>query len=643
MLLEIRERAQGWIAYAIIILISIPFALWGIQSYLGGGGEQVVAEVNGNKITDRQFSRNVQRARMELRERLGDAYDPELFGGQRLRQQILDSMISDVVLLDASRSMGLRVSDQAVRAAILGEPAFQRDGTFDNDAYKRVLQLQGLTPAAYEEQLRTRLLATQLPRAVSDTEFVTAATVNEAARLLEQQREIAYVSISASELAPEAPPSDEEIQAFYDENQALFQTPEQVRIAYLLLDADALAARTGDVAEADDEDALRQLYEERIDEFTEPEQRAMRHILIAVAADAADAEAAAAKERLAALRERILAGDDFADVAEEVSDDPGSAADGGDLGLVGRGLMDPLFEQAAFALDQGELSEPIRTPFGYHLIEVTEIRGGEPRPFEEVRDELAQQADSGRGEALYFDVAERLATLAYEAPDSLIPAAETLDMEIQTSDWIDRSGGEGVLANPKVIGAAFSEDVLTLGNNSELIEPERDVLQAIVLRVDDHRPPATRPLEEVREDIVSLIRERKAAEAALAASEDMVRRLREGAALEDVAGEYSVETPGLIGRNAPDVPPRVLELAFTLPRPAEDAPSYASGAGGAGAVVVAVSRVVDGNPVALEPERLESEARLLADARARQAFEALRTDLESRAKIERAPLPEETP
>jgi peptidyl-prolyl cis-trans isomerase D len=643
MLLEIRERAQGWIAYAIIILISIPFALWGIQSYLGGGGEQVVAEVNGNKITDRQFSRNVQRARMELRERLGDAYDPELFGGQRLRQQILDSMISDVVLLDASRSMGLRVSDQAVRAAILGEPAFQRDGTFDNDAYKRVLQLQGLTPAAYEEQLRTRLLATQLPRAVSDTEFVTAATVNEAARLLEQQREIAYVSISASELAPEAPPSDEEIQAFYDENQALFQTPEQVRIAYLLLDADVLAARTGDGAEADDEDALRQLYEERIDEFTEPEQRAMRHILIAVAADAADAEAAAAKERLAALRERILAGDDFADVAEEVSDDPGSAADGGDLGLVGRGLMDPLFEQAAFALDQGELSEPIRTPFGYHLIEVTEIRGGEPRPFEEVRDELAQQADSGRGEALYFDVAERLATLAYESPDSLIPAAETLDMQIQTSDWIDRSGGEGVLANPKVIGAAFSEDVLTLGNNSELIEPERDVLQAIVLRVDDHRPPATRPLEEVREDIVSLIRERKAAEAALAASEDMVRRLREGAALEDVAGEYSVETSGLIGRNAPDVPPRVLELAFTLPRPAEDASSYASGAGGAGAVVVAVSRVVDGNPVALEPERLESEARLLADARARQAFEALRTDLESRAKIERAPLPEETP
>ncbi len=640
MLQEIRERAQGWVAWAIVILISIPFALWGIQSYLGVGGEPVVAKVNGTEITERQFSQNVQRTRMQLRDRLGAAYDADLFGGQRLREQVLDGMIQDVVLLDASHAMGLRVSDAAVRGAILSEPAFVVNGAFDNDTYRRVLQLQGLSPAGYEEQLRRRLLSTQLARAITDTEFVSPSTLDSATRLLRQQRALDYVVLEQARFAPDAAPSDDEIAAFYDANRTLFETPEQVRVSYLLLDAANLAA----VTSGPGDDALRARYEERIDDFIEPEQRRIRHILLAVPVDADAGATAEIRSKASTLRERIVAGESFAAIAQEASEDPGSAAAGGDLGLVGRGIMDPAFEQAAFDLQPDVVSEPVRSRFGYHLIEVTELQGGDLKPFDAVRDELEREASSGQSEAAYFDIAERLATLAYESPDSLIPAAETLEMEIQTSDWFDRSGGDGIFASPKITGVAFSEDVLTMGNNSELIEPDPEVMQAIVLRVDDRRPASVRPLDEVREQVIELIQQQKASAAALAAADDMVERLQRGEPLTAVAGDFEVKTAGLVGRTVAGVPPEALQLAFSMPRPTADVPRADRAAtDSGGAVVVALTQVVDGDPSTSDQAEREAEARLLADTLSRSAYQSLLDDLESRADIEREALPPDTP
>jgi len=644
MLQEIRERAQGWVAWAIIILISIPFALWGIQSYVGVGGESAVAKVNGTDITERQFSRNVQRTRMQLRDRLGAAYDPELFGGQRLREQVLDGMIRDAVLLNASLSMGLRVSDQAVRATILSEPAFQRDGTFDNATYDRVLRLQGLTPAAYEDQLRRRLLSSQLARAVIATEFVTPAAVDESTRLLRQQRDLSYILLARAEFAPTEPPSDADIQTYYENNRFAFETPEQVRVAYLMLDAEpsqAAGAEAGNSAVGDD--ALKARYDERVDEFVVPEQRRIRHILLTVQMGADDAAAEAVKQKITELRERIIAGEDFSVVAQAESEDPASAAAGGELGLVGRGIMDPGFEKAAFDLELDTVSEPVRSRFGYHLIEVTEVQGGNVKPFEQVRDQLAQEAAAGESEALYFDLAERLANLAYESPDSLIPAAETLDLAIQTSDWFDRTGGEGIFANPKVTAAAFSEDVLTLGNNSELMEPESDVMRAIVLRVDEHRPAAVQPLDEVRDQVVEILQQQKASTAALEAARAMVQRLQAGEEMAVVAGPFDVQAPGLVGRTAPGVPPAVLELAFAISRPTSGAQAFASGDDGVGnALVVAVAKVADGDSAGLDEAAREAEASMLADNLARGAYDRLVDDLEARAKIERSEMPADT-
>ncbi|MFP4245630.1 MAG: SurA N-terminal domain-containing protein [Halochromatium sp.] len=638
MLQEIRERAQGWVAWAVIILISIPFAFWGIDSYFGGGKEPVVASVNGTEITEQAFNQNVNRTRMQLRDQLGDAYDPALFGDARIRAEVLERMIRETLLLEDSEAMGLRTSDQAVRAAILGEPAFQRDGAFSKAEYEQVLRLQGLTPSAYEASLRRQLLITQLPRAIRATAFVTDALAERSLSLVRQQRALTYVPVPsvAFEEGVEAP-SDAAIAAYYDEHPQQFATPEQVRVAYLLLDAARLSAPDQRLDEA----TLREQYEQRRDEFTAPRERRVRHILLTVPEEADRATRAATRERLLAIQERLRDGEAFAEVAAEVSEDPSSADSGGALGWIGRGMLDPAFEQAVFALEPETLSDPVRSRFGYHLVEVLDERGGEPRPFEAVKDELKAELRDGGSEGIFFEQAEQLATLTYESPDSLVPAAETLELEIQESDWIDRSGGEGLFAHPKVIDAAFSEEVLERGHNSELLEPDPDGLQAMVLRVAEHREPSVRPLAEVRDEIVARLEAQQAAEAAQAEAEAIAERVRAGQTLAEAAEGFEVIDAGQVGRAADELPPEVIRLAFSLPRPDADAEirvGSTSAEDGGDAFVVLVSEVIDGDPARLDAAEIEAEAGVLERTLATADVDAVLADMQARAKIERKPV-----
>lgn len=643
MLQEIRERAQGWVAWAIVILITIPFAFWGVDSYFGGGAEPVVANVNGAEITERTFNQNVNRTRMQLRDRLGNAYDPALFDDQRIREQVLERMIRETLLLSESEAMGLRTSDQAIRAAILSEPAFQQDGAFSNAQYERVLRLQGLTPAAYENSLRSELLISQLPRAIRETAFITDALAERSASLVHQERVVSYAVVPrASFEASVEPPTDEAIVAYYDEHPEQFATPEQVRVSYLLLDAGELSAPDQGI----DEMSLREQYELRIDEFTAPEEREVRHILLAVPGDADQSVLDQAREQLQAIRQRLVAGESFATVAKEVSEDPGSASQGGELGWIGRGSLDPAFEQVVFELEPETLSEPVRSRFGYHLVEVLDLRGGEPQPFDSVKDELIAELSSGSTEGVFFEQAEQLATLTYESPDSLIPAAETLDLEVQLSDWMDREGGEGLFANPRVVAAAFSEEVLALGNNSVLLEPDPEALQALVLRVAEHREPSVRPLEEVRDEIVALLETQQEANAAEAAAKAIVAGVEGGQPLAAAAEEFEVVDAGRIGRAATGVPSEVAQLAFSLPRPAADGDlrvGSTTSADSGDAFVVAVSEVEDGDPAQIEEAELKAEARMLTRSLAGADVDAVLAAMQARAKIDRKPLVADEP
>ncbi|UHD15339.1 SurA N-terminal domain-containing protein [Thiocapsa bogorovii] len=634
MLQAIRERAQGWLAWVIVALISVPFALWGIQSYLGVGGEPVVATVNGVEITDRDLSRRAQQARLELRERLGAAYDPALFEEGRLRAEVLDDMIRQTLLLGVSNRIGMRVSDEEVRMQILAESAFQRDGRFDREAYERLLRLQGLSPAQFEEQLRQQLIGNQLLRAVVGSELMTRGELAEYRRLAGQTRELSYAAMPAAEFRSDAPIGEEEIQAFYESNPARFQSPEMVKLDYLVLDVGELAKG----AEISD-DELRRVYEEDRSRFGRPEQRSVRHLLLTVPPEADEAAAEAVEARLQAIRGRIAAGEAFDEVARSESQDPGSAGEGGSLGTIEQGIMDPLFDAVAFSLPEGELSEPVRTRFGYHLIEVTEIVPASVKSFDDVKEELRAEVSRQRAESLFYDLGERLANVAYESPDSLEPAADELGLPLLQSDWLGREGGEGVFAYPRVMGAAFSDEVLVGRSNSDLIEPERDVLRAIVLRVADHRVAAVRPLDEVRDEIVEELRSERAREAALQAAEGAAEQLRKGTSWSEALPSAVVETPGAVGRDLQSVPAPVRGLAFTLPAPVEGEPSVGTTVLENGDVaVVEVTQIKDGEVSPPEGPSSGSEGEMLAQLLGRHVYDAMLADMEMRAKVERNPI-----
>jgi peptidyl-prolyl cis-trans isomerase D len=584
MLQAIREKAQGWIAWAIVIFISIPFALWGIQEYLGVGGEVTVAEVEGQEITDQALEENTRRFREQLRANLGSAYQADLFSEQMLRRQTLNQMIDELVLQITANDWGMRASDQMVVDAIASERAFQVDGRFDHALYQTVLRNNGLSEGAYEASIRQGLALEQLQAGVSGSAFATKAEVEAYERLIQQQRTLAYAVVPADKYLGQASPDEAAIKAYYDSHQSDYQLPEQVRLDYLMLDVESLS----EAMSASEQDVA-SYFEQHSDEFIAPEERRLRHILIPIE----KGDEAAALAKASELHDQLMAGADFAGLAKDHSADPGSAADGGDLGWVSKGIMVEPFEKAAFALAEGAISEPVKSPFGFHLIQVQGIRGGGDATLDQVYDQVSAAYRRAEVERDFYERAERLAELAYENPDNLAVAAETLGLTVQHSDWISRSGGQGDLASPKVSAAAFSEDVLQ-GNNSELLELSPEKL--LVLRVSEHQESRARGLDEVRQQVLQAVRHQQAAELAQQAGEQALERLRGGADLADLSASsgWEFKASKRIGRSEQAVPAAVRELAFSLARPAGGSPVVAATelAGGDYALV-ALSEVHD--------------------------------------------------
>jgi peptidyl-prolyl cis-trans isomerase D len=561
MLQEIRERAQGWFAWAIVILISIPFALWGIQEYVGFGQVPVIATVNGQEITERDLDIAVHRQRPDS----GEAVDPEVGQAQR-RQAVLDGMIREALLVQAAEAMKMRAGDAAVVATIHSVPAFQRDGRFDVPVYQQTLRQQGMAEAAFEQQLRRLLVTDQLVEGIRGSAFVTPSELRDSLRLTEQQRDVGYFVLRRADFAGSATPTDDEVKAYYERHRDAFMTPERVQVEYLELDAARLAAEV-----RPDEEAIKGYYEQHRDELVQRPQRRARHILFA----AADDKPAEVEAKAKAALDRLRQGEDFGALAKELSDDPGSAAQGGDLGWFERGVMVKEFEDVAFSLPAGEVSQPVRSPFGLHLIEVTEIRESEQPSLEAVRERVLQALQRAEAEKLYYDQVERLSDLTYENAGSLEPAADALALKPQATDWFGRDGGLGVLASPKVVAAAFSEEVLGERRNSDPIElgPEH----AVVLRVRAHEAARLRPLDEIRAEVSARLIEEKAAAAARARAAELVAQARAGEALDALAkgAGSSYERVARLGRRPAGVAPAVAQAAFGLPRvPAGGAPAF---------------------------------------------------------------------
>ena len=562
MLQAIRDRVTGIIAWVIVGLISVTFALWGVDSYLRGDAKVYAARVNDTEISTDQYQMALRQQANRLQAMLGERFDRSMLSTDEFKQAVLKRLVEEELLLQAADDYGLAISDSYLAARIHSDSGFQVDGEFDPERYKNLLAQQGMSPALYEQQLRRSLLVNQVMSSISTSSIVTDAAVSQGLRLQRQTRDIAFLRLPLGPQLEQVEVSEAEIAAHYEANTDRFMEPQQVRLKYIELALDDLRQ---DVSI--DEERLRQLYEAEKERLAGEEQRRARHILIELPENAGAAEVAAARERARAIRRQLQEGADFAELAEAESDDPGSAAQGGDLGFFSRGSMVPAFERTAFRLEPGEISEPVRTPFGFHLIEVTDVRTKDVPGFEAMRDELYRRATQAEAEQRFYETADRLSQLTFEIPDSLQPAAEELGLEIQTSDWIAESGGPGIGQHDQVLSAAFSEDVLGQRNNSQPLEVEPN--HVLVVRVAEHRPARPLPLEAVSEQIRERLARDKAAKQLREQGEALLVRLEAGEAdLSALAGEVGAElvTPGPIRRGDPQVSPTIAARTFKLPR-----------------------------------------------------------------------------
>lgn len=504
------------LAQIVLVVLVIPFAFFGLDSYTRmSGGRDDVATVNGSPITQAEFAEELRRQQDRLRAAFGPNLDVAALDTTESRLALLDSIVSQRLIADAALRGGLSVSDEQLRATIAAVPAFQGGNGFSRSSYEVLLRAQNMTPQMFESRLRLDMALSQLADAIRGTAIASRTVTERLEAIQAERREVQEALVAAQPFLAQVQVSAAQVQAYYEANPAEFRVPERVRAEYLVLSAEALGRREP-VAESD----LKAAYEARASQYRVDEQRRASHILVKTEDEAA---------RLAAEARKTP--DRFAELARKHSQDPGSAANGGDLGLFGRGMMVPAFEEAAFRLKEGEISAPVKSEFGWHVIRVTGVQPAKARPLAEVRAELAAELARQQGARRFAEAAEAFSNMVYEQPDSLKPAAERFTLELQTSGWIARGaapGDAGVLASPRLQGALFAADAVKARRNTDAIEVAPNVL--VAARVVEHLPESQRKLEEVRADIEHRLRAQAAARLARQAGEATLAELRKGGA-----------------------------------------------------------------------------------------------------------------
>jgi len=600
------------LAQVVLTLMVIPFAFFGLESYTGSmGAKDDVATVDGAGIPQREFAEELAAQQERLRQAFGRGVDPAAFDTPEARRALLEQMVSRRLVADAALRAHLAVSDATLREAIGEMAAFQADGSFSKATYEALLSAQGMTPKMFEERMRYDLSLAQLTRAVADTAIVSRTVNEHVGALLEQRREVAEALIPAQAHLAQVKVGEAEARAYYDANPVEFRIPERVRAEYLVLSAEALGSRA-EVPEAE----IKAAYEARAAQYRVEEQRRASHILVKTREEA-DRVAAEARKNPAR----------FAELAKQHSQDPGSAAKGGDLGQFGRGMMVPAFEQAAYLQKEGEIGDPVQSDFGWHVIRVTGVQPAKGRSYQEVRPELAAELARQQGSRRFAEAAEAFSNLVYEQSDSLKPAAERFKLPLQASGWITRTPAAeaGVLANAKLLGALFAADSIQARRNTDAVEVAASVL--VAARVLEHQPQSQRKFEEVRAAIEQNLRAAEAARLAQKEGEAKLAELRKGAGAGIQWG-----APKTVSRRSPQAVPAGALRQIMSAEPA-GLPAYVGAARGAeGYVLYRVGKVLEAVPRPEAQKRAELER--AAQAAGAQQLEAYVASLRSRATIE---------
>jgi peptidyl-prolyl cis-trans isomerase D len=508
----------------------------------------------------------------------------------------------------------MRVSDLAVRDLISGIQAFQVNGQFDANTYRAILAAQNKSPGMFENDVRGSLETSLLPDAIAASTFVTDTDMDRYLALRAQRRNLRWFALPRPALT-DTQVTDAQLEAFYKEHQADFMNPEQVSLKFIEVNAADLK-----IDAQPSEDDLKKRYEDEKQRFVQPEQRLVSHILINVPKNATPDQQKAALARAEKIASEATP-DDFAKLAEQNSDDLGSKRSGGDLGWLEKGVTNAAFDSALFSLQKGQVSKPVLSDEGYHVLWLRDVRSGAAKPFAEVRDQIAKDYLTTERDRRFSELAGKLTDQTYQNPSSLEPAAQALTLPIQATGLFSRKGGEGLAANPKLVEAAFSDDVLTQGNNSGLIDLGTN--HAVVIRVDKHVPAAARPLAEVRDQVRQKILDERIVAEAQKRADGVLARLQKGEDMQAVAASLgaAVQAVPEAVRVQQELPAEVLDQAFLLPHPAAGKPQFARVEMRDGSfAVVAVDKVQDGDLSKVTPEQ-----RTMLRTQMAQAYGAIAT------------------
>ena len=626
MLQQIRDKITGWFAIVFLGAIAIVFIFWGIQ--FESSVNVAAATVNGEKIPVEAVRRAWQDRQSELQRATRDELPPEVIAEEQRR--ILDDFVRRELLVQRAEELGYRVSDKELVEALARIPALQVDGVFSRDRYAALLRAQGRSEAEFEAEFRRDLQINQLRNALALSAFALPGEVRRRVELAGELRDVDLLVVPAERFLAGVTVTPEQVEAWFRDHEAEYRTVESVALQYVRLGLEDVAAGV-EVTE----DALRRHYEEvAAERYVSPERRRGRHILVESGTDDAAARAKAEK-----LLERARAGEDFATLAAQSSDDPGSRAQGGDLGWSTRESFVASFADALFAMEKGEIRGPVKTQFGYHVIRLDELEAAHQRPYDEVRAELEEDYRRDQAQSRFYERSQQLADEAFANLDSLDGVSQKLGLPLKTVDTFTRQGGGDLGADRKVIEAAFSEEVLQGRQNSPAISVGDDAV--VVLRVTDHRPAAQRALDEVRGEVEAAVRQKGARDAAVAAARAAAARVAAGESWPTVAASLGIEPAGAatVTRNQEGVPPELLKAVFSTAVPAADRVSSGVAALANGDAALFVVRAVRPGSLA-SPEvaaALGDTARQAATRSALGEFSAYVAELERTAKITRNP------
>lgn len=591
MLQSINDRIQGWLGWVIVAFITVPFALWGIQSYLDVGGNAFVAKVNDTEISTAQFDRALAQQRSRLQQMFGknmpksDAYD------KVLKQQVINQLVTTEALNQYTNKSGYTVADATLAQTIASIDAFKENGVFSQDLYEKVLNSQGMSIAGFEAMYRQELATSQIQNTIMASAFSTDAEVSNEHTLKNQQRNISYVEFKSDDFLKKSAVTEEEVKQYFQENAFRYMNPEQVSIQYIELKSEQLENEVP-VNEAD----IKKSYEAYVANAKTNEQRKARHILVNLASDASADEKKLADEKINRIEKELAAGGDFAELAKKYSDDEGSAANGGDLGLVTKGMMVKPFEDALFGLSKGLQSKVVRSEFGYHIIKLDDIQSAKYESFENKKAGIEKELKESAVQNLFYERAEMLANLAYENPESLDLAAEQLRLPIKKTDFFTRTNGQQIAENAKVRSVAFEDSILKEKLNSDAIEITNK--HVVVIRINEHKPATSKEFEQVKSAISAELKANKAKQLATDNAADLIARMKTDSSKANwikISSEFKAATTALnmIKRDSDKADKQLIQAAFKLSAPEKDKISFDQVALGNGnSAVVVVSTVV---------------------------------------------------